>query len=161
LHLLQAAVWTSAPFLAMALLSPMGGWFSDRIARRTNRRRGRITAVWLGMGTAAMLLFLGSHLTITTIALPAIALAAGFTMFAATNFWAACIDLAPDFSASLSALMNTFGSIGGAFSSTITAYVAVHYGWSYALDLAAVITVFSGLVFTFVNADRSIEEKTT
>jgi len=159
LHLLQAAVWPSAPFLAMALLSPLGGWFSDRVAKRTNRRRGRITAVWLGMGTAAILLFLGSHLTITTIALPAIALAAGFTMFAATNFWAACIDLAPDFSASLSALMNTFGSIGGAFSSTITAYMAVHYGWSHALDLAAVITVFSGLIFTFVNADRSIEEK--
>jgi MFS transporter, ACS family, glucarate transporter len=159
LNLLQAAVWTSAPFLAMALLSPLGGWFSDRIAKRTNRRRGRITAVWLGMGTAAILLFLGSHLTITAIALPAIALAAGFTMFAATNFWAACIDLAPDFSASLSALMNTVGSIGGAFSSTLTAYVAVHYGWSHALDLAALITVCSGLIFSFVNADESIEEK--
>ena len=40
-----------------------------------------------------------------------IALAAGFTMFAAANFWASCIDLAPGHSASLSALMNTVGSI--------------------------------------------------
>ena len=159
LGLMQAAVWTSAPFLAMAALSPVGGWFSDRIARRTNRRQGRLRAVWLGMGLAAALLFMGSHLTITSIALPAIALAAGFTMFAATNFWAACIDLAPDFSASLSALMNTVGSIGGAVSSTVTAYVAVHYSWSRALDLAALITVCSGLVFSFVDAGRSIEEK--
>ncbi len=89
LPLIQAAIWTSAPFLAMALLSPLGGWFSDRVARHSNRRRGRLLAVWLGMGVAAMLLFLGSHLQITVIALPMIALAAGFTMFAAANFWAA------------------------------------------------------------------------
>jgi ACS family glucarate transporter-like MFS transporter len=80
-------------------------------------------------------------------------------MFAAANFWAACIDLAPDFSASLSALMNTVGSVGGAISSTVTAYVAVHYDWSHALDLAAVITVFSGLLFSFVDVSRTIEEK--
>lgn len=159
LHLLQAALWTSAPFLAMALLSPLGGWFSDRMARRSSRRRGRLTAVWLGMGVAALLLFSGSHVAITVIALPMIALAAGFTMFAAANFWAACIDLAPDFSASLSALMNTVGSVGGAISSTVTAYVAVHYDWSHALDLAAVITVFSGLLFSFVDVSRTIEEK--
>jgi MFS transporter, ACS family, glucarate transporter len=159
LNLMQAAVWTSAPFLAMAVLAPVGGWFSDRVARRSNRRRGRLTAVWLGMGVSALLLFCGSHLTITVIALPMIALAAGFNMFAAANFWAACIDLAPDFSASLSALMNTLGSIGGAISSTVTAYVAVHYNWSHSLDLAALITICSGLLFSFVNAGRSIEEK--
>src|SRR6202140_4835014 len=97
--------------------------------------------------------------TVAAIALPMIALAAGFNMFAAANFWAACIDLAPGYSASLSALMNTLGSIGGALSSTVTAYVAVHYNWSHSLDLAALITVFSGLLFSFVNAGRAIEEK--
>jgi MFS transporter, ACS family, glucarate transporter len=159
LPIMQAAVWTSAPFAAMALLSPLGGWFSDRVARNLGRRRGRLTAVWLGMGLSTALLLLGSHLAITAIALPMIALAAGFNMFAAANFWAACIDLAPDYSASLSALMNTLGSVGGALSSTVTAYVAVHYNWSHSLDLAALITVFSGMFFSLVNADRSIEEK--
>jgi ACS family glucarate transporter-like MFS transporter len=159
LHIMQAAVWTSAPFLAMALLAPVGGWFSDRVARTAGRRRGRLTAVWLGMSVSAALLFLGSHLTVTVVALPMIALAAGFNMFAAANFWAACIDLAPGYSASLSALMNTLGSIGGALSSTVTAYVAVRYNWSHSLDLAAVITVLSGLLFSFVNAERTIGEK--
>jgi ACS family glucarate transporter-like MFS transporter len=159
LHIMQAAVWTSAPFLAMALLAPVGGWFSDRVARTAGRRRGRLTAVWLGMGVSAALLFLGSHLPVTAVALPMIALAAGFNMFAGANFWAACIDLAPGYSASLSALMNTLGSIGGALSSTVTAYVAVHYNWSHSLDLAALITVFSGLLFSFVNAGRAIGDK--
>ena len=39
LGIMQAAIWTSAPFLAMALLSPVGGWFSDRVARFTDRRK--------------------------------------------------------------------------------------------------------------------------
>jgi MFS transporter, ACS family, glucarate transporter len=159
LPMMEAAAWTSAPFLAMALLSPVGGWFSDRVSRRSGRRQGRILAVWLGMGISAVLLALGSHLSITAIALPMIALAAGFNYFATSNFWASCIDLAPDFSASLSALMNTVGNIGGAISSTATAYLAVHQGWSRALDVAALVTVGSGLLFSAVNAGRTIEEK--
>ena len=159
LGIMQAAIWTSAPFLAMALLSPVGGWFSDRVARVTDRRKGRIAAVWVGMGTSALLLYGGNHISVTVIALPMIALAAGFNMFAAANFWAACIDLAPSYSASLSALMNTMGSLGGVISSTVTAALAVHQGWGPALDVAVWITLGSGLLFTLVNANRSIQEQ--
>ena len=158
LGIMQAAAWTSAPFLAMALLSPVGGWFSDRVARVTDRRTGRVVAVWLGMGLSALLLYSGNHLKPTVIALPMIALAAGFNMFAAANFWAACIDLAPSYSASLSALMNTMGSLGGVLSSTLTASIAVHKGWGPALDVAVWVTLGSGLLFTIVNANRTIED---
>jgi len=156
LDIMHAAAWTSAPFLAMAVLSPMGGWFSDRVARVTDRRKGRLAAVWVGMGTAALLLYTGNHLTLTVVALPMIALAAGFTMFGAANFWASCIDLAPGYSASLSALMNTMGSLGGVVSSTVTASIAVHQGWVPALDVAVWVTIGSGLLFTIVDANHSI-----
>jgi ACS family glucarate transporter-like MFS transporter len=158
LGIIQAAVWTSFPFLAMAVLSPFGGWFSDRVARNFGRRRGRQTAVWVGMGLSALLLYSGSHTTNTSFALPMIALAAGFLMFAAANFWATCIDLAPSHSATLSALMNTMGSVGGALSSTVTANMAVRYGWSNALDLAAAMTVVSGVLWFFVDAGKSVEK---
>lgn len=159
LDIMHAAAWTSAPFLAMAVLSPVGGWFSDRVARFSNRRKGRLAAVWVGMGLAALLLYTGNHLTLTLAALPMIALAAGFTMFAAANFWAACIDLAPGSSASLSALMNTVGSLGGVISSTLTASIAVHQGWSRALDMAVLVTLGSGVLFTLVDADHSVEKQ--
>jgi len=156
LDLMHAAAWTSAPFLAMALLSPVGGWFSDRVAHVSDRRKGRLAAVWVGMGVAALLLYTGNHISLTAVALPMIALAAGFTMFGAANFWAACIDLAPGYSTSLSALMNTVGSLGGVVSSTVTASIAVHRGWVPALDVAVWVTVGSGLLFTMVNANQSI-----
>jgi ACS family glucarate transporter-like MFS transporter len=159
LDLMHAAAWTSAPFFAMALLSPVGGWFSDRVARFSDRRKGRLAAVWLGMGVAALLLYTGNHLSLTVVALPMIALAAGFTMFAAANFWAACIDLAPGYSASLSALMNTVGSLGGVISSTVTASIAVHQGWSRALDMAVLVTLGSGVLFTAVDASHAVEKE--
>jgi ACS family glucarate transporter-like MFS transporter len=159
LDIMHAAAWTSAPFLAMAVLSPVGGWFSDRVARISDRRKGRLAAVWIGMGVAALLLYTGNHLSLTVIALPMIALAAGFTMFAAANFWAACIDLAPGYSASLSALMNTVGSLGGVISSTVTASIAVHLGWSRALDMAVLVTLGSGVLFTLVDANHSVGER--
>jgi ACS family glucarate transporter-like MFS transporter len=161
LGIIQAAVWTSFPFLAMAVLSPFGGWFSDRVARNFGRRRGRQVAVWAGMGLSALLLYSGSHTRNTSFALPMIALAAGFLMFAAANFWAACIDLAPNHSATLSALMNTLGSVGGAISSTVTAYIATRYGWTQALDVAVVMTVISGLLWIFVDAGKSLEKTLT
>jgi len=158
LDIMHAAAWTSAPFFAMAVLSPIGGWFSDRVARVSDRRKGRMAAVWVGMGIAALLLYTGNHLSLTVAALPMIALAAGFTMFAAANFWAACIDLAPGYSASLSALMNTVGSLGGVVSSTVTASIAVHQSWTRALDIAVLVTLGSGVLFTVVDANHSVEK---
>ena len=143
----------------MTLISPLGGLFSDRVARNFGLRRGRQVAVWVGMGLSALLLYAGSHTANTSFALPMMALAAGFLMFGAANFWAACIDLAPDHSATLSALMNTLGSVGGAISSTVTAYIATRYSWAQALDLAAAVTFVSGLLWVFVDAGKSLEEK--
>jgi len=43
-------------------------------------------------------------------------------------------------------------------SSVVKAYIAVHYDRSRAQNLAALIAVFSGLLFSFVNSGRTIEE---
>ena len=129
--------------------------------RTTDTRTARQRAVWLGVGVSAALLYAGSHLSVTGVALPMIALAAGFNMFAAANFWAACIDLAPQHSASLSALMNTMSAVGGAISATVTASVVVHRSWTAALNVAVWVTVGAGLLFAFVNANRTIDEAGT
>ena len=53
----------------------------------------------------------------------------------------------------------TIGSVGGAVSSTVTASIVVHQGWSKALDTAAWITVVSAIWFSAVNAERAIDER--
>jgi dipeptide/tripeptide permease len=52
--------------------------------------------------------------------------------------------------------MSTLGSLGGWVSPIVTGYVAARFGWTYALDLAAGITLLSGIAWFFINADEPI-----
>lgn len=154
----QAGVWGCAPFLAIAILAPIGGWFSDRAVKKFGARTGRRIGMWVGMGCSAPFLWLGSHAVNNMLAIMLLAGAAGFNFFSTSSIWAACIDLAPNYSGSLSGLMNTFGQLGGWLSPILTAYLATRFGWTHALDFAALVSLGSASFFMLVDADRSIEE---
>lgn len=158
LSLTQGGFWGATPYLAIAVLAPVGGWFSDFMVRRVGRRRGRRIAVALGMLSSASLIWRGSEAGSRTEAIALLALGAGLNMFAASTYWATCIDLTEEFTGSLSGLMNTFGNLGGWLSPIVCAYVATHFGWNRALDCAAVVTIASALLFLLVRADEKIDK---
>jgi MFS transporter, ACS family, glucarate transporter len=153
----HAGIGGAMPYIGIAALAPVGGWFSDLAVRQWGRRQGRRTAVWLGMFTSGILLWSGSHVSSRGAAILMLALGAGFNMFAASTFWAACIDLTEEFTGSLSGLMNTFGNLGGWLSPILTAYIAIHFGWTRAIDCAAAVTIMSGLSWFLIRADRSLD----
>jgi ACS family glucarate transporter-like MFS transporter len=153
----QGGFWGAVPYLAVVILSPLGGWLSDRAIRKFGKRRGRQSAVWLGMTLSAVLLTTGAHTANNPAAVLLMAGALGFNMFATPSWWATCIDLSPNYSGSLSAMMNTCGNLGGAISPVLTAYIATHFGWARALDFAAVITVLGAVLWYFVHADENLE----
>lgn len=156
LTVMQGGVWGSAPFVAITLLAPLGGWFSDRAVARFGHRRGRQTATWVGVLCSGTLLWLGGHASHTSVAVLLLAGAAGMNLFATATLWAVCNDIAPTFSGSLSGLMNTFGTLGGALSPILTAYIATRWGWPQALDFAAIVTLIAGLLWLLVHADENI-----
>ena len=80
-------------------------------------------------------------------------------MFASVTWWATCIDLAPIHAASLSALMNTCGALGGWLAPVLTAYIAASFGWARALDFIALLSLVGGVLWFFVNADEGIERE--
>lgn len=153
----QGGLWGILPYLSIAILAPFGGLFSDALSRRLGKKRGRQIAVWAGMFTSALLLWLGSRAPDSIAAVVLLAGASGFNMFAAPTFWATSIDLTPRFAGSLSGLMNMFGNLGGWLSPIVTAYIAIQLGWSQALFVAALITVASGLCFILVDASRCLD----
>jgi MFS transporter, ACS family, glucarate transporter len=153
----QGGVWGMLPYLSIALLAPFGGAFSDFASARLGKTMGRRTAVWLGMLASALLLWLGSRSPSSIVAIVLLAGASGSNMFAATSFWASCIDLTQEFTGSLSGLMNTAGNLGGWLSPILTAYVATHFGWERALDLAAIVTAGSAAFFSLVSAGHSLD----
>jgi MFS transporter, ACS family, glucarate transporter len=161
LSIVQGGLWGATPYLAIALLSPTGGWFSDFAASKLGRRTGRRLAVCVGMVTSAVLIWVGGAADTSTAAIALLALGAGFNLFAATTFWATCIDVTEEFTGSLSGLMNTFGNLGGWLSPIVSAYVATHFGWDRALDCAAVVSIASALFFLPVRADQKVDRVET
>jgi ACS family glucarate transporter-like MFS transporter len=161
LSVMQGGLWGSAPFLAISLLAPLGGWFSDRAVARLGHRRGRQSALWVGVLCSGATLGLGGHASNTTVAIILLAIAAGFNLFATATLWAVCIDLAPTFSGSLSGLMNTLGTLGGAVSPVFTAHIATRWGWPQALDCAALVSMVAGLLWVLVRADENVEQRAT
>jgi ACS family glucarate transporter-like MFS transporter len=153
----QGGLWGATPYLAIVLLAPLGGRFSDYAVRRFGKRRGRQYGVWIGMVASAALLWFGSSASNRWTAIALLAASCGFNMFAAASFWAACIDLTQEFTASLSGLMNTFGNLGGWLSPILTAYIATHFGWHRALGFGAVITLISAICWFFVDTSQAIE----
>ena len=117
--------------------------------------------MWLGLGLSAPLLWTGGHATNNVLAILLLAGAAGFNFFATPSLWAARIDLSPNYSGSLSGLMNMFGQLGGWLSPILTAYFATPFGWKHALDVAAVVTLGPAGFFMLVDANRNIEESDT
>jgi MFS transporter, ACS family, glucarate transporter len=153
----QGGIWGATPYLAIAVLAPLGGKFSDAATRKLGKRKGRQLAVWVGMLASAAFLWFGSGATNKWLAITLLAAGGGFNMFAVASFWAACIDMTQEFTASLSGLMNTFGNLGGWVSPILTAYIATHFGWNRALDFAAIITVACAASWLFIDASQSFD----
>jgi len=160
LTIAKGGLWATTPFIAMTVLSPIGGWLSDRAVERLGTRRGRQSTVWIGMTLSAGLLWMGSRTTNNTVAILLLAFAAGFSNFAAPSWWAACIDLAPNHSGSLSALMNTCANSAGGIAPVLTAYIATSFGWTRALDFAALMSFTAGAVWILVDAGKTVERPT-
>jgi ACS family glucarate transporter-like MFS transporter len=152
----KASFWASAPFVANVFMVPLWGWLSDRAVDRLGKRMGRRSSAWLAIGGSALLLWSGSQTANNTLALLQLAIAAGFNFAASAVLWTTCNDISAKFSGSISGSMSTFGSLGGWVSPVLTGHVAAKFGWAAALNLAAAITIVSGLAWFFVDAEQSI-----
>jgi MFS transporter, ACS family, glucarate transporter len=153
----KASFWGSAPFVANIIMVPFWGWLSDRAVQKLGKRNGRRATAWLGIVGSALLLLSGSHTSNNTAALLQLAIAAGFNFAASAILYTTCTDISTKSSGSISGIMATFGSLGGAASPVVTALIATKLGWSYALDFAAIVTVVSGLAWFFIDAGSAIE----
>jgi ACS family glucarate transporter-like MFS transporter len=157
LTITKGAFWGTTPFVAMTVMALLGGWLSDKAVARFGRRRGRQSTAFFGMTCSALLLAAGSHAVGPISAVLLLAGAAGFSSFAAPSWWATCIDMTPHYSGSLSGVMNTCANMAGGLAPVITAYIATRFGWSQALDFAAMVNFLAAILWLFVNADVNLE----
>ena len=143
--ILQGAFFASAPFLAMALFCPLGGWVTDRLAERYGVNWGRASVGGAGMLLAALCILIGANVEAPYLAIAFLSLGAGWLYFTVGPFWSSTTDLSKPYAGTLSGLMNTGANIGGTLSPTLTPWLAETFGWSISLGIAAGIAFIGGL----------------
>jgi ACS family glucarate transporter-like MFS transporter len=151
---LRAGFWASTPFLAVALLTPLGGLASDKLPSIAGTTWGRRLAVLLGTGSAGALLVAGARMHHAPPAVILLGLAAGCTAFAIVNWWATVNEISPTHSGTLAGAMNTAGNIGGVLSPILTAWIATRFGWVRALDFAAAVILCAGACWLLLGPHR-------
>ena len=154
--ILKGSFYGTLPFIAITLMTPIGGALSDRLCRTYGKCWGRRSVVMAGMTLTAICVAVGGRAVNPYFAIFSLSLGAGFLYFSIGSYWAAVIDIAKENAGLLSGMMNTGGSTGGTISPTLTPFIASMFGWSAALDVAAGAAFLGGLIWLFIDASQQV-----
>lgn len=153
--LLRAGYWSSIPFISVALMTPLGGFVSDKLSVVLGKGWSRRATVLLGTCSSGVLLLAGARIHHAPTAIVLLGLAAGCLAFAVVSWWASVNDISAAKSATLSGVMNTAGNIGGMISPILTPWIAENFGWVRALDFAAGVVFCAGALWLFIKPSAS------
>ncbi|MBH0184957.1 MAG: MFS transporter [Nitrospira sp.] len=156
---LQGGFYASAPFLAMLVSCPLGGWVTDRLALRRGITQGRRLVGMAGMTLAAATIALGALMESPYLAIASLSLGAGWLYFTIGAYWSSTSDLSKTHAGSLSGLMNMGANIGGAVSPTLTPWIAQHWGWPASLGVAALIALIGGILWLNIDPGKGLHHE--
>ncbi|MEO8361976.1 MAG: MFS transporter [Vicinamibacteria bacterium] len=135
----------------------LGGFFSDRIARRHGLRIGRQVPGVIGYGLAAIFTLGAALATAPITAAVLIALATASCMLTTAAAWGTCVDIGREHSAVVSATMNTAGQFGAIVSPMIVAYsVERFHDWNLPLYLLSGLFVVGAVCWFFIDPEKPV-----
>ncbi len=155
---LRGGFYASAPFVAMLIFCPLGGWVTDRLATRYGLTTGRAVTGMTGMVLAGCAIALGGVVDSPFLAITSLSFGAGWLYFAVGAYWASTTDLSKAHAGTLSGLMNTGANIGGTISPTLTPWLANHWGWPVSLGVAAAIAVLGGVLWLKIDPGKGLRQ---
>jgi len=151
---LKGSFLATAPFLAIALFCPLGGWLTDRLTDRYGPGLGRSGVGAAGMFLTALLIFLGAIAQEPYTAIVLLSLGAGVLYATVGAYWSSTIDLSHRHSGALSGLMNMGANLGGTLSPTLTPLLGERWGWPIALGVAAGAALLGGFLWFGVRFEK-------
>jgi len=135
----------------------LGGWFSDLIARRYGLTAGRRTPGIVGYTLAAGFIIAASLSRQPVFAAVMIGLAAGTCMLTTATAWSTCVDIGREYSATVSATMNTSGQIAAMASAPVVGYSVKWFGdWNMPFWLLAGLFLIGAACWAFVDPKKPV-----
>jgi MFS family permease len=152
----ETALATTFPFLAMAIMTPLGGKLSDLLVSRRGLKFGRRSVAMVGMAASAVLLYLGASGfgVVTTVVL--LSLAFGFATSSEGPYWATAIEISGPQAGAACGIFNTGGNIGGMLAPVLTPMIAARFGWSGGLNFGSLMVLVGMLTWLAVDPGKKI-----
>ena len=158
LNLRESSYFTTLPFIAMAVCSPLGGVVSDRITRLYGKRWGRCGVAVVGVGLAAVFVACGSAVDSPRLASVVLAGGAGALYLSQSTFWSVTADIAGESAGAVSGVMNMGAQIGSTVTATLTPMIAARFGWEASFGVAAALCATGALAWLWVDPSRKLSQ---
>jgi ACS family glucarate transporter-like MFS transporter len=156
LDLKASAFYSTLPFLAMAICSPLGGAISDWLTKRFGQRAGRCGISVAGLLLASVFLVLGANTSNARIASIVLAGGAGALYLSQSSFWAITAGISRGSPGSVSGFMNTGGQFGGMLTAQLTPIIALRWNWTAPFYVAAAFAATGAVAWLFVDPARTL-----
>jgi sugar phosphate permease len=149
--------FTSLTLAAGVVGDLCGGFFSDLIIHRTGRLKfARQSVAIAGFLIAAVLIPLACWADTPYLTAFLFGVAVFGLELVVGNAWAVTLDIGGHFAGSCSAVMNTFGNVGGAIVATATGFIVSGHGWNAAFYVVAGFCLAGALLFSQIDAGRKL-----
>ncbi len=157
LNLKSSAFYTTLPFIAMAICSPLGGAISDKLVARYGQRVGRCVMPVFGLVLSAIFLVLGARSAEPRIAGVVLAGGAGALYLSQSSFWAVTASISRGSSGMVSGFMNTGNQLGGMLTAQLTPIIALRWNWSRPFFVAAGFAIVGAAAWLFIDPARTLK----
>jgi ACS family glucarate transporter-like MFS transporter len=147
----ESALSSSIIWAAWAIMTPVGGWVSDRLVSRYGRKIGRRLLPVFCLTVAAGLLIIAVNLTglVSMVVMLFVTLA----LAAATDgpYWVSSSDIGEEHVGVAGGILNTGGNVGGFLAPIVTPIIASRLGWSAALYAGSAIVLAGALLWFLID----------
>ena len=147
----SAVIWTS-----WAIMTPMGGWISDRLVARLGVKNGRRLVPALGLTAAGILLVAAINVPAPVPMVVLLFLTLGFAAATDGPYWVSAGDLGGKHVGAAAGILNTGGNVGGFLAPIMTPFAAARLGWSWALYAGSLVVVIGAVLWLFIDVTNVV-----
>ena len=152
----RGGFFATGPFLAVTVLCPLGGLFSDMLTRRYGKTRGRRGAAVVALLASALCIYLGAGAANPYLAVLLLSLGDGLLYSTLGSTWSVIMDISGKYTGAVYGIVGMCANIGGMIAPTLTPLLAGRYGWEAAIHVAALTAFAGGMMWLAVDAGKRI-----
>jgi ACS family glucarate transporter-like MFS transporter len=155
----SAGFYSALPWVFGAFAFVCGGWLTDRLVARGNRKLARCGVGAFGLTMSAVMLVCVALAEDPVVAALFIAMALYFQFLTTPAVWATCLDIGRHRAGVVSGTTNMFGNLAGTLAPIVFGYVLQKWGsWTIPFYVAAGFLAVGVIMWLFIDPERPLEE---